>query len=74
VQKENSIIGGLWLGEEKPNMHVFLKPIAAKLFKLEKDGIEVRPPLSSDPFVAKVILLAGTCDLPVKYGNSFTVK
>ena len=47
-------------------MHVFLKPIAAELFRLETVGIEVSPPLSSDSFVAKVILLAGTCDLPAK--------
>jgi len=66
VQKENSIIDGLWFGEEKPSMHVFLKPIAAELLRLEKVGIEVRPPLSPDPFDAK-ILLAGTCDLPAKY-------
>ena len=39
--KENIIIGGLWFGEEKPNMHVFLKPIIAELAVLEKDGIEV---------------------------------
>ena len=24
------IIGGLWFGEEKPNMRVFLKPIIAE--------------------------------------------
>ena len=64
--KENWIIGGLWFGEEKPNMHVFLKPIETELLKLEKVGIEVMPPLSPAPFIAKVILLAGTCDLPAK--------
>lgn len=64
--KENCIIGGLWFGEEKPNMHVFLKPIVTELLELEKVGIEVMPPLSPAPFIAKVILLAGTCDLPAK--------
>ena len=64
VQKENNIISGLWFGEEKPNMHVFLKPIAAEHFRLETVEIEVKPPLSSELFVTKVILLAGTCDLP----------
>jgi len=45
-------------------MHVFLKPIAAEHFRLETVEIEVKPPLSSELFVTKVILLAGTCDLP----------
>ena len=60
----STVIGGLWFGEEKPNMHVFLKPIAAEHFRLETVEIEVKPPLSSELFVTKVILLAGTCDLP----------
>ena len=47
-------------------MHVFLKPIETELLKLEKVGIEVMPPLSPAPFIAKVILLVGTCDLPAK--------
>ena len=64
--KENMIIGGLWFGEEKPNMHVFLKPIIAELATLERDGIEVQSPSIPHPFVSKVILLAGTCDLPAK--------
>ena len=64
--KENIIIGGLWFGEVKPNMHVFLKPIIAELATLERDGIEVQSPSTPHPFVSKVILLAGTCDLPAK--------
>ena len=64
--KENMIIGGLWFGEEKPNMRVFLKPIIAELATLERDGIEVQSPSIPYPFVSKVILLAGTCDLPAK--------
>ena len=64
--KENMIIGGLWFGQEKPNMRVFLKPIIAELATLERDGIEVQSPSIPHPFVSKVILLAGTCDLPAK--------
>ena len=47
-------------------MHLFLKPIIAKLAVLEKDGIEVQSPSIPHPFISKVILLAGTCDLPTK--------
>ena len=64
--KENIIIGGLWFGEEKPNMHVYLKPIIGELVALERHGIEVQSPSVSHPFVSKAALLAGTCDLPAK--------
>ena len=64
--KENMIIGGLWFGEEKPNMRVFLKPIITELATLEREGIVVKSPSIPHPFVSKVILLAGTCDLPAK--------
>ena len=47
-------------------MRVFLKPIIAELATLERDGIEVQSPSVPHPFVIKVILLAGTCDLPAK--------
>ena len=64
--KENVIIGRLWFGEEKPNMCVFLKHIVTELVTLERDGILVKSPSIPHPFVSKVILLAGTCDLPAK--------
>jgi len=64
--RENIIIGGLWFGEEKPNMHVYLKPIINELATLERDGIEVQSPSVPHSFVTKAVLLAGTCDLPAK--------
>jgi len=60
---ENVILAGLWFGESKPNMTVFLK---LALINLEQDGVEVRSPLHACPFVSKVIVLAGTCDLAAK--------
>ena len=63
--KENMIIAGLWFGESKPNiMNVYLKPIITELIVLENHGVEVKPPTFSSSFIAKVIVLAGTCDLP----------
>ena len=55
-------------GLERKNLilRVFLKPIIAELATLERDGIEVQSPSIPHPFVSKVILLAGTCDLPAK--------
>ena len=64
--KENVILAGLWFGETKPNMTIFLKPIFSELRTLETEGIQVTSPLQPDPFMSKVILLAGTCDLPAK--------
>ena len=65
--KENMIIAGLWFGESKPNiMNVYLKPIITELIVLENHGVEVKPPTFSSSFIAKVIVLAGTCDLPAK--------
>ena len=66
VLKENSILAGLWFGEEKPNMSFYLKPIVEELIILENRGIEVRSPHVSKPFICKVVLLAGSCDLPAK--------
>ena len=63
--KENMIIAGLWFGESKSNMNIYLKPIVKELMVLEQHGVEVKPPLCSS-FVSKAILLAGTCDLPAK--------
>ena len=64
--KENSIFAGLWFGETKPNTSIFLKPIVTELIKLESYGIIVKSLAVPDLFTSKVILLAGTCDLPAK--------
>ena len=66
VLKENTLFAGLWFGEMKPNMQLFLKPLTMELSALESNGVEVKSPLYPQPFVSKVILLAGTCDLPAK--------
>ena len=64
--KENTLFAGLWFGEIKPNMQLFLKPLVKELSRLETSGIKVSSPLYPQPFVSRVILLAGTCDLPAK--------
>ena len=64
--KENTLFAGLWFGEMKPNMQLFLKPLVKELSVLETSGVKVTSPLYPQPFVSKVILLAGTCDLPAK--------
>ena len=63
---ENVILAGLWFGELKPNMSIFLKPVFNELMKLEQHGIEVKSQLYIYPFISKVVVLAGTCDLPAK--------
>jgi len=56
--KGNMIIAGLWFGES-------MKPIVKELIALEQHGVEVKPPLCNS-FISKVILFAGTRDLPAK--------
>jgi len=63
--KENMIIAGLWFGERKPSMNIYLKPIIKELMILEQHGVEVQPPMCGS-FVSNVVVLAGTCDLPAK--------
>ena len=66
IRTENMIISGLWFGESKPNMNVFLQPIFTELTDLESNGVEVKSPSVTAPFISKAIVLAGTCDLPAK--------
>ena len=61
--KENTLFGGLWFGEIKPNI---LKPLFSELSNLATNGIQINSPFYQNPFVCKVVLLAGTCDLPAK--------
>lgn len=40
IRLKNTIVHGLWFGNSKPNMQVFLKPIVDNLIELNKNGIE----------------------------------
>lgn len=67
TKRENMIFAGLWYGDSKPSMVTFLKPLSDTLSKLEEDGILVQPAeAASEPFVCKVLTIAGTCNLPAK--------
>ena len=59
--KQNCLLGGVWFGSKKPNMQLFLRPLREALHKLEVIGVRI-----SQFIVCKVILLAGTLDLPAK--------
>lgn len=51
----------------KPSIVTFLKPLGDTLSKLEDNGVVVQPVgMTSEPFVCKVLTIAGTCDLPAK--------
>ena len=64
--KQNVLLGGLWFGYSKPNMRVFLRPIIKVLSGFELHGILVKVWGMTTAIVSKVIVLAGTCDLPAK--------
>lgn len=66
MRKQNILLGGLWFGSSKPNMHVFLRPFWKALSRLELHGTVVQAWGSVQNMVCKVVLLAGTCDLPAK--------
>ena len=57
--KENSIFAGLWFGETKPNMSVFLKPIVTELIKLESYGIIVKSPAVPERLGTSSLFWAG---------------
>ena len=59
-------IADLWFGDSKPSMLTFLEPLCDTLNKIEKDGISVQFAGASEPFICKVLTIAGTCDLPAK--------
>ena len=66
MRKQNILLGGLWFGESKPNMSIFLQPLMKTLSKLELQGTVVKAFGIVNTFISRVILLAGTCDLPAK--------
>lgn len=67
TKKENMIFAGLWYGDSKPSMATFLKSLSDALSKLADNGVVVQPAgMTSEPFVCKVLTIAGTCNLPAK--------
>lgn len=41
MRRQNVLLGGLWFGDSKPNMHTFLQPIVKVLSRLELHGTQV---------------------------------
>ena len=66
MKKQNILLGGLWFGASKPNMQLFLQPIVKVLSNLEINRTLVKVHGMTKPMTCKVIVLAGTCDLPAK--------
>lgn len=68
TKRENVLFAGLWFGDTKPFMLIFLQPFHTSLRKLETEGVNIKVKVGSDTkeVFSKVILLAGTCDLPAK--------
>ncbi|XP_070537248.1 uncharacterized protein [Ptychodera flava] len=65
VKRENLIFAGLWFGTVKPDMLTFLKPFHATFSRLENEGITVETH-TGRKFTSRVLLIAGTCDLPAR--------
>ncbi|KAM3613128.1 uncharacterized protein V6R79_020974 [Siganus canaliculatus] len=66
TKRENMILAGLWFGDSKPSMLTFLEPLCDTLNKIEREGVSVQFAGAQEPFICKVLTIAGTCDLPAK--------
>lgn len=64
--KENVILCGLWLGEDKPSMLNFFEPVAANLKNMYDHGIGVSSPDVDEMITCKAQLLSSSFDLPAK--------
>ncbi|CAH1254763.1 Hypp1405 [Branchiostoma lanceolatum] len=64
TRRENMVFAGLWFGEMKPVMGIFLPPVAQSIQALQH-GFEVKPP-DMEAFQCKAYLVASTCDLQAK--------
>lgn len=63
--KENMILAGLWFGDLKPIMELYLEPFHQSLSALELDGAHCTLPNKTVIHV-RGMLLAGSADLPAK--------
>ena len=62
----NIILAGLWLGQQKPDMLLFLKPFTESLTTLYSKGVRISSPDIQQTFICRGMRLCGTCDLPAK--------
>ena len=65
IKKENSIIAGIWFGQSKPEVNLFMSVFEKELEKLY-NGIDVQVPNLEYPLKVRGPLISGTCDLPAK--------
>ena len=42
ISKQNRVLGGIWYGKAKPDMTLFLKPLAEALSRLYTEGMHIR--------------------------------
>lgn len=66
IQRENTILAGLWFGDDKPIPHLFLGVFEPELRTLF-NGINLYLMHINQQIFIRVVLLCGTCDLPAKY-------
>ena len=59
--KENRLFGGLWFGEIKANMQLFLKPLFSELSNLATNGIQINSPFYQNPFVTPSWYVWSSC-------------
>lgn len=77
-RKDNILLCGLWYGNEKPNMNLFLRPFIDELTDLHSLGISFIPPGSEEEITIKVHTLLSPVDsvarAPLQNVNQFNGK
>ena len=59
------MFAGMWFGNGKPNMLRYFQPFHSCQREMETLGVPVVSPEAGN-FICRVLLLAGTCNLPAK--------
>lgn len=65
TQPEYMVLGGLWFGSSKPSIMSYTEPFVSSLQHLQDTGVDINLH-DGTSFNSRVILIAGTADLPAR--------
>lgn len=57
---------GLWIGESKPNMNTYLRPMCTSLVKLFQEGFHWTHPITNSEVTSKVLAPLAVLDAPAR--------
>jgi len=65
-RKKHVIFAGVWVGENQPNMNLFLKPFVAKIKLLAEEGFQWKN-ANNEEVTSQVLTLIGVFDSGARY-------